>query len=112
MPPHVHDNFDRYSAMEHCYHNGDQYFDTSLPITTHYDYAPYQPYSYYIPDNMMLAMTDLQGEQQLIQTPVHEYHSQAFDNFTSSIHSSSSDSSCPVSIVKPKLVIERSAHPE
>lgn len=98
MPPHVHDTFDRYSAMEHCYHDGDQYYDTSLPITTHYDYAPYQPYSYYIPDNMMLAMTDLQGEQQLIQTPVHEYHPQAFDNFTSSsVHSVSSDSSCPTS---------------
>ncbi|KAG2749113.1 hypothetical protein P692DRAFT_20732829 [Suillus brevipes Sb2] len=97
MPPHLHDTFDRYSAMEHCYHDGDQYYDASLPITTHYDYAPYQPYSYYIPDNMMLAMTDLQGEQQLIQTPVHEYHPQAFDNFTSSsVHSVSSDSSCPV----------------
>lgn len=47
---------------------------------------------------MMLAMTDLQGEQQLIQTPVHEYHPQAFDNFTSSsVHSVSSDSSCPTS---------------
>ncbi|KAG2070166.1 hypothetical protein BDR04DRAFT_1077040 [Suillus decipiens] len=98
MPPHVHDALDRYSTMEHCYHDGDQYYDTSLPISTHYDYTSYQPYSYYIPDNMMLAMTDLQGEQQLIQTPVHEYHPQAFENFTSSsIHSASSDSSCPTS---------------
>lgn len=47
---------------------------------------------------MMLAMTDLQGEQQLIQTPVHEYNPQAIDNFpSSSIHSVSSDSSCPIS---------------
>ncbi|KAG1907665.1 uncharacterized protein F5891DRAFT_208570 [Suillus fuscotomentosus] len=98
MPPHVHDTFDRYSAMEHCYHDGDQYYDTSLPISTHYDYTSYQPYSYYIPDNMMLAMTDLQGEQQLIQTPVHEYHPQTFDNLTSSsVHSVSSDSSCSTS---------------
>ncbi|KAG1869594.1 hypothetical protein F4604DRAFT_1774227 [Suillus subluteus] len=101
MSPHVHDTFDRYSAMEHCYHDEDQYYDASLPISTHYDYTPYQPYSYYIPDNMMLAMTDLQGEQQLIQTPVHEYHPQAFDNFTSSsVHSVSSDSSCPRELIQ------------
>ncbi|OJA18299.1 hypothetical protein AZE42_07738 [Rhizopogon vesiculosus] len=32
----------------------------------------YHPHSYYIPDNM-IALPDPHGEQQLIQTPIHEY---------------------------------------
>ncbi|KAG0709156.1 hypothetical protein DFH29DRAFT_216740 [Suillus ampliporus] len=93
MPPHVHDAFDRYSAMEYQCYDGDHYYDANLPISTNYDYSSYQPYSYYIPDNMVLAVPDPQGEQQLIQTPVHEYHPHVDIFASSSIHPVSSDSS-------------------
>jgi len=86
--------------MEYQSYDEDQYYDCSLQTSTNYDYSLYHhPYSYYIPDNMVLAVTNPQGEQQLIQTPVQEYHSQGPNIPSTFIQSVSPDSSCLVSFI-------------
>lgn len=100
MSPHDHNvALDRYSTMGYQYYDGDQYYD-ALSNPTQYDCSPYQPYSgsYYIPNNMMLAVPDSQGEQQLIQSPIHEYPQGGNSTFTS-FHYSSPDLSSTVSPV-------------
>ncbi|OAX41370.1 hypothetical protein K503DRAFT_506493 [Rhizopogon vinicolor AM-OR11-026] len=92
MSPHDHNvALDRYpSTMEYQYYDGDHYYDAQSS-STNYDCSLYNSQSYYIP-NMMLAVPDPQGEQQLIQTPIYEYSQSAFNSI-----SVSPDLSCTAS---------------
>jgi hypothetical protein len=88
--------FDRPSTMDCQYYDADYYYDAPLPISTNYDCSLYQNSYTYFPGDMMLAVPDPQGEQQLIQTPVREYP-QGGTLASTSIHSVSPELSSVVS---------------
>jgi len=102
MSLHTHNiAFDHSPAMGYQYYDGDQYYDALSVSASHPgDGSLYQSYSFYAPDNLMLAAPlDPQGEQQWIQTPIQEYpQGEAFAS--APIHTASQGSSCIVSPAK------------